>query len=124
MVYVRASSGIAVRISCVVTPSEVIWPRARHTEAKHRLLVNYLDAWIGILGSWADHVLLVDDFAGPGGYSDGEHGSPVLMLDAYLRRRDRAQLKPVFSTPAAATASSACRLPARSPFAKSPWTPT
>jgi three-Cys-motif partner protein len=80
----------------VTKPSEVLWPRSRHTEAKHQLLVRYLDAWIGILGSWADHVLLVDGFAGPGAYKDGEPGSPILMLDAFLRRKDRMTLKPVF----------------------------
>ncbi len=60
------------------------------------MLIGYLDAWIGILGSWADHVLLVDGFAGPGEYSGREPGSPMLMLDAFLRRKDRANLKPVF----------------------------
>ncbi len=44
--------------------SDVLWPPARHTAAKHQLLKDYLDAWIGILGSWADHVLLVDGFTG------------------------------------------------------------
>lgn len=77
-------------------PSDVLWPRSRHTEAKHQLLVGYLDAWIGILGSWADDVLLVDGFAGPGAYKGGEPGSPMLMLDAFLRRKDRMTLKPVF----------------------------
>lgn len=80
----------------VVKPSDVLWPRSRHTAAKHQLLVGYLNAWIGILGSWAEHVLLVDGFAGPGVYKDGEPGSPMLMLDAFLRRKDRAALKPVF----------------------------
>jgi three-Cys-motif partner protein len=80
----------------VAKPTDVLWPRSRHTEAKHQLLIGYLDAWIGILGSWAEHVLLVDGFAGPGEYSDNEPGSPTLMLDAFLRRKDRAKLKPVF----------------------------
>jgi three-Cys-motif partner protein len=80
----------------VVKPSDVLWPRSRHTAAKHQLLVGYLNAWIGILGSWAEHVLLVDGFAGPGVYEGGEPGSPMLMLDAFLRRKDRATLKPLF----------------------------
>src|SRR4051794_3990487 len=84
----RAASAHRCRLGAVVKPSDVLWPRARHTEAKHQLLTGYLDAWIGILGSWADHVLLIDGFAGPGEYAGGEPGSPVLMLDAFLRRAD------------------------------------
>lgn len=90
------SSAAGSTLATMATPSDVVWPRARHTEAKHQLLVRYLEAWIGILGSWADHVLLVDGFAGPGEYAGREPGSPVLMLDAFLRRRDRTRLKPVF----------------------------
>lgn len=74
----------------------MLWPRARHTEAKHQLLTGYLDAWIGILGSWAKDVLLIDGFAGPGKYKDHEPGSPLLMLDAYLDRPGRESLKPTF----------------------------
>lgn len=77
-------------------PTDVVWPRARHTEAKHQLLSGYLDAWVGILGSWARHVLLVDGFAGPGEYEHSEPGSPILMLDAVLNRPDLAKLKPIF----------------------------
>jgi three-Cys-motif partner protein len=75
---------------------DTVWERKRHTQAKHEVLVGYLDAWIPIIGSWAEHALLIDGFAGPGKYEGGEKGSPLLMLDAFLRRKDRDQLKPIF----------------------------
>jgi three-Cys-motif partner protein len=71
----------------------ILWERQRHTRAKHEILVGYLDAWIPILGSWAEHIVLIDGFAGPGRYVGGEPGSPLLMLDAYFRREDREKLK-------------------------------
>jgi three-Cys-motif partner protein len=75
---------------------DILWERERHTQAKHEILIGYLDAWIPIIGSWAEHALLIDGFAGPGRYAGGEKGSPLLMLDALLRRRDRDRLKPTF----------------------------
>src|SRR5881394_2232996 len=70
----------------------VLWPLDDHTRAKHRVLRAYLDAWIPIMGQQAlrmrdytigePRLLLVDGFAGPGRYRDGEPGSPLIMLDA------------------------------------------
>lgn len=76
------------RIWSVPKPSETLWPLKRHTLAKHQLLVAYLDAWIGIVGQRFRHMLLVDGFAGPGEYADGEDGSPIRMLKAYRERPD------------------------------------
>lgn len=75
-------------------PKSIRWKRSGHTEAKHRILTEYLAAWIPILAqlSDVDHLILVDGFAGPGRYEKNEKGSPLLMLDAYARRRDRAKL--------------------------------
>jgi len=75
---------------------DILWERPRHTQAKHEILTGYLDAWIPIIGSWAEQALLIDGFAGPGRYAGGEKGSPLLMLDSFLRRRDRDRLKPTF----------------------------
>jgi three-Cys-motif partner protein len=65
-----------------------LWKIDRHTQAKHLILRKYLDAWIPILGGsgrFAHHQLvLIDAFAGPGRYEDGEDGSPLIMLRAYL----------------------------------------
>lgn len=71
---------------------KVHWAFARHTEAKHRVLRDYLAAWIPILASQAQDLVFIDGFAGPGGYSGGAKGSPLVMLDAYARRADRHRL--------------------------------
>jgi three-Cys-motif partner protein len=62
------------------------WDRPAHTKAKHDILVKYLQAWFGIFGSsaYVDKVGVLDGFAGPGVYSKGEPGSPVLALKALL----------------------------------------
>ncbi len=61
-----------------------LWPRGPHTEGKHLVLKNYLDAWLPILGSWNGRILFVDGFAGPGEYEDGEDGSPIIALKAFI----------------------------------------
>jgi three-Cys-motif partner protein len=75
-------------------PKAIRWKRSGHTEAKHKILTNYLAAWIPILAQVAgmEHLILIDGFAGPGRYEGNEKGSPLLMLDAYARRGDRAKL--------------------------------
>ena len=72
----------------------VLWNLEPHTAAKHRVLRAYLDAWIPVLAQQAfvarqfsserPRLLLVDGFAGPGRYAQGELGSPLIMLDALL----------------------------------------
>lgn len=54
-----------------------------------------MDVWLPKLGFTYDHVALVDGFASAGRYRDGERGSPLIMLDAYLGRSaaDRARFK-------------------------------
>ena len=79
--------------------SEVLWPLRRHSVAKHRILRWYLDAWLPMLGSgrWAkDDVVLIDGFAGPGRYRGDEKGSPLLMLDAYLKHPAKITARPHF----------------------------
>jgi three-Cys-motif partner protein len=65
-------------------PKETIWAAEEHTFAKHRLLRRYLDAWLPIMARHNRRLVLVDGFAGPGRYSGGQPGSPLVMLDAYL----------------------------------------
>jgi three-Cys-motif partner protein len=67
----------------MATPSGTVWDRDEHTEAKHIILSAYLGAWFPILmsNSWKGlPVTFVDAFAGPGEYSDGAVGSPVIAL--------------------------------------------
>jgi len=59
---------------------KVTWPIEDHTVAKHRLLESYLGAWLPILASQSKGLNYLDGFAGPGEYSGGEAGSPVIAL--------------------------------------------
>ena len=65
-----------------------VWPAEPHTLAKHGILKSYLEAWAAILSkagsSNAPELLFVDGFAGPGEYSTGEPGSPIIALNAVL----------------------------------------
>ena len=70
------------------TPQQAIWPIEPHTAAKHELLRHYLGAWFPIMASKESRVIFLDGFAGPGIYSDGQPGSPIIALKALLDRKD------------------------------------
>lgn len=56
-----------------------LWECSPRTKAKLDILNNYLGAWFNILASYGyKHVIYVDGFCGPGEYSTGEIGSPVI----------------------------------------------
>lgn len=57
-----------------------------HTAAKHDLLRTYLGAWFAIFGQHPSFtkVNVIDGFAGPGVYQEGEPGSPIVMLRTLL----------------------------------------
>lgn len=65
-----------------------IWPAEPHTLAKHGILKTYLEAWGAILSNAkvavGPELLFVDGFAGPGEYSTGEPGSPLVALNAVI----------------------------------------
>ena len=75
-----------------------IWPAEPHTLAKHGILRTYLKAWAAILSrsrrNTADDLLFVDGFAGPGEYTGGELGSPLVAIDA-IARHEGSFAKPV-----------------------------
>jgi three-Cys-motif partner protein len=71
----------------VATPKTIVWERDPHTAAKHDLLRRYLEAWTPILLSRFPRVTYAEGFAGPGVYTGGEPGSPVIALDVFLGRR-------------------------------------
>lgn len=58
-----------------------LWPIEPHTQAKHEILRRYLQAWLPILSSVSGRILYIDGFAGPGEYSKGEPGSPVIAIN-------------------------------------------
>jgi three-Cys-motif partner protein len=69
-----------------------VWERPPHTKAKHDILTRYLGAWFGIFGRSRHHrhVIVLDGFAGPGRYHNGEPGSPILTLNTLLDHRSFA----------------------------------
>lgn len=71
---------------------DALWPIEPHTAAKHRILRCYLDAWFPIMSSFNGRILILDGFAGPGRYSGGEDGSPIIALKALMGHRHMAQL--------------------------------
>ena len=70
-------------------PTSTIWRLDDHTVGKHRVLQRYLEAWLPIMLRSNEKVLFVDAFAGPGEYTNGEKGSPVIALEAFLSHSSR-----------------------------------
>jgi three-Cys-motif partner protein len=68
-------------------PTTTIWELEPHTAAKHEILRRYLQAWAPILSQGNfPHLVFVDGFAGPGRYSKGEEGSPIIAIKAVIDR--------------------------------------
>lgn len=63
-----------------MAPKPTVWDLAPHTKAKHDILRRYLGAWVPIMSRQNGRILFFDGFAGPGVYSKGEEGSPVIAL--------------------------------------------
>nr|BDD46658.1 hypothetical protein 1 [Bacillales bacterium] len=57
-----------------------MWEMKPHTRAKHVILENYLKAWFPIMSFTNERILYIDGFAGPGRYTGGEDGSPIMAL--------------------------------------------
>ena len=69
----------------VVKASETsIWEIEPHTQAKHGILKNYLNAWIPKITKDNRRVLFCDGFAGPGVYKNGEDGSPLIAIKTLI----------------------------------------
>ena len=60
--------------------NSTIWNIEPHTQAKHKILREYLKAWFPILSSKGSRIIYLDGFAGPGIYSNGEDGSPIIAI--------------------------------------------
>ncbi|MGH2739358.1 MAG: three-Cys-motif partner protein TcmP, partial [Actinomycetota bacterium] len=65
-------------------PKETIWDAEPHTIAKHRILRKYLGGWLPAISKWNKRVLFIDGFSGPGEYTGGEEGSPIIALRTLL----------------------------------------
>jgi three-Cys-motif partner protein len=77
-------------------PRETTWKLERHSEAKHYTLRRYLQAWLPIMCSAQagghERLVLIDGFAGPGIYVEGQPGSPIIMLEAFLEHAQRQRI--------------------------------
>ncbi|MDP3061755.1 MAG: three-Cys-motif partner protein TcmP, partial [Chloroflexota bacterium] len=76
--------------------ADVVWPIEPHTVAKHDILRGYLEAWFPIMAGYVqksngNRLVYVDGFAGPGEYSRGEKGSPVIALETLLTHKRWSQ---------------------------------
>jgi len=72
----------------VAQPKTTIWELEPHTSAKHEILRRYLQAWAPILSQGKfPHLVIVDGFAGPGRYSKGEEGSPIIAIKAVIEQK-------------------------------------
>ena len=68
-------------------PTKTIWPLDPHTLAKHEILRRYLQCWFPILNTYHGRIIYVDGFCGPGRYSKGESGSPIIALEVATTHR-------------------------------------
>ena len=74
----------------MAAPKTTIWPLEPHSRAKHEILRRYMQAWVAILAQGGyPELIYIDGFAGPGRYSKGEDGSPVIALKVALDHQGR-----------------------------------
>ncbi len=67
-----------------MTISNVTWELPAHTEAKHRVVAEYLKAWFPIISTNEKKVAFIDGFAGPGRYDGGQPGSPLVAIETLV----------------------------------------
>lgn len=75
--------------------TRTVWPLEPHTNAKHVILREYLSAWFPILSSQANRIVYLDGFAGPGIYSKGEKGSPIIAIQTAETHAFRNKLRQI-----------------------------
>ena len=75
--------------------SNTLWEKKEQTEGKHLVLMYYLNGWFPILGRKHGRILYIDGFAGPGKYSGGEPGSPLIALGCIRKHKIKSKLEDV-----------------------------
>ena len=81
----RIGKGPPRQPGLMAATKKTVWNIEPHTRAKHEILRRYLQAWLPILTQGGFRkVMYIDGFAGPGRYSKGEDGSPVIALGVAL----------------------------------------
>ena len=76
--------------------ADTAWELEAHSELKHQILEKYLKAWIPILGMKNPRVIYFDTFAGPGSYSNGKDGSPIVALKTFVRHSHKSTVEMLF----------------------------
>ncbi len=71
----------------MAVPKTTLWEADPHTKIKHAILREYLNGWLPIMATSNGRIVFIDGFAGPGKYSDGAPGSPIIALRARLEHR-------------------------------------
>jgi three-Cys-motif partner protein len=80
----------------VSVPEQTVWAIEPHTEAKHKILRKYLDAWFPIMAASNRRIVYLDGFSGPGRYTGGQPGSPIVALQSALTHRANLTAELVF----------------------------
>lgn len=88
-----AMNALSTPLEPVSLPAEALPPYDEHHKAKHRLLEEYMKAWLAKLAQSYPQVAVVDGFASVGRYQDGRVGSPLVFLHAYLDHAARENFK-------------------------------
>ena len=85
-----------LRVVTLAKKLETVWPIDPHTLAKHAILRRYWEAWLPIMATFSQRLLYLDGFAGPGKYSGGEDGSPLIALKTARDHSARPRAEVVF----------------------------
>lgn len=88
---------VPARAGSLAKKLETIWRIDPHTQSKHTILRRYWEAWLPIMTKYNQRVLYIDGFAGPGLYSGGEDGSPLIALKAARDHDARPKSEVVFT---------------------------
>lgn len=74
-------------------PTDTEWPSEPRTLLKHQIYKRYVDCWMGKILQAFPSATIVDAFAGPGAYSDGPDGSPLVIARANINHTGRPRFK-------------------------------
>ena len=84
-------SELSSGLTPVLLPAEKLPTYAPHHAAKHKLVREYSNVWLPKLGFTYVKTVIVDGYASAGRYQGNQHGSPLVLLHAYLGRKDHAK---------------------------------
>ena len=74
-------------------PSTREWASEPRTLLKHQIYKRYLDCWMPKILQVFPAATVVDAFAGPGAYTDGPQGSPLVIARAFLDHTSRDRFR-------------------------------